>query len=107
MSASSSSVGFAYFEVSRSSGSFSVDSIPASAQRAASYTPAGIAFTLSGTNDACFQAIFDPGGAETNSLYPYYYLHPNGNEFLDSNGSAAAIAEHGQRNRTALGQPTR
>ncbi len=91
MSASASDVGFAYFEVARSSGSFAVDTIPSANNNSASFTPGGVAFTLSGTNDALFQVIMCPGGAETASLYPYYWQHPDGSEFLTNNGSAQAL----------------
>jgi hypothetical protein len=66
----SQSTPMAVWELATTGGSFSFDT-QGSATNAASYSPFGVALSLSGSNDAIFQSIFVPGGTSTVSLYPY------------------------------------
>jgi hypothetical protein len=58
--------GFAIWEVTSTAGSFSFDTMN-SASNSANFSPTGAPLTLTGTNDAVFQAIFVPGGTSSGS----------------------------------------
>jgi hypothetical protein len=60
---------FVVYEVSRSSGSFTLDA-QNSSQVSASFHPNGQGLTLSGSIDVLFQTMYCPGGATTLTLYP-------------------------------------
>jgi hypothetical protein len=80
-----SAVGFAVSEIASTSGPFTFD-IQGSATNSASSTPGGVSLTLTGANDAIFQAIFVPGGSSGVNWYPL----PNGFPFFNNNACQVA-----------------
>jgi hypothetical protein len=81
-----SAVGFAASEVFSTSGPFSFD-VLGSATNSASSTPVGVSLTLTGANDAIFQAIFVPGGTSGVSWYPLPANFP----FFSNNAAQALL----------------
>ena len=74
----SAEISFAWYEVSRTSGSFVLDTDGSqndSASCATSGACPGMALTLSGTNDVIFQGLVTPPQSNTVTLYsaPYWY----------------------------------
>jgi len=68
---------FAYWEISRSVGSFVLDAGSATVNTAiASGVIPGVALTLSGTNDVIFQMSAMEGGVQGCTLYPYNFNAP-------------------------------
>ena len=67
MASSTSNVAFAWYEISRTGGSFSLDD-QVSSQPAAGNTFTGPTLTLSGSNDVIFQCALAPGGISGVSL---------------------------------------
>ena len=65
----SATTGFTVYEVSRSTGSFVLDNQNASQRAASAPYFTGQALSLTGSNDVCFQSIFNTGGAIAPSLY--------------------------------------
>jgi len=82
----SSAVGFAFWEVSTTGGSFAFD-VVGSATNTASTSPGGVTLTLNGNNDAIFQAAFVPGGSSGVTWYPL----PNGFTFFGNNALQATL----------------
>lgn len=62
---------FSIWEVTSTAGAFAFDT-QSSTQNSASFSPPGAALSLTGTNDAVFQAIFVPGGTSSGS----YLMQP-------------------------------
>lgn len=81
----SANTSFVFWEIASTSGSFTFDT-QGSAQRSPSFSPNGVALTLTGANDAIFQAIFDPGGTSAATFYPYGNLN-----FLNNDGGQVAL----------------
>jgi hypothetical protein len=82
----SSAVGFAASEIASTSGPFTLD-VQGSATNSASYSPGGVPLTLTGTNDAIFQAIFVPGGSSGVTEYPL----PSGFPFFNNEACQVAL----------------
>jgi hypothetical protein len=81
---------FAVWELASASGSFTFD-IQGSATNAASYSPKGVALTLTGTNDVIFQSAFVNGGTSAVSLYPMPRISGQGTMFFNNEAACAAL----------------
>lgn len=89
MSGNTPNASFAFWEVASTSGPFSFDA-QGSAVNSPSYNQAGVPLTLTGTNDAIFQAIFIPGGTSGVSFYPIAYT-PGSDGFFDTNAAQSTL----------------
>jgi hypothetical protein len=85
-----SNANFAIWEVASTAGPFAFDA-QGSATRPASFSPSGVALTLTGTNDAIFQAAFVPGGTSAVSYYPQPRIPGSGTQFFDAQAGQALL----------------
>lgn len=86
----SASIGLSFWEIASTSGPFTLD-VQGSATNSASYSPGGVPLTLTGTNDAIFQAIFVPGGTSGVTFYPYPRIPGQGPQFMEANAAQATL----------------
>jgi hypothetical protein len=94
------SFSFNIFEVSRSSGSFTLD-VQSATQNATSLSPPGSAVTLTGANDVIFQSLLCPGGCNEISYYPYSSTNTNGGNGPNFSGNSASVARLNTNDGTA------
>jgi hypothetical protein len=78
------------FEVAKGGGSWALDT-SGSASNSASYTPQGVALTLSGTNDAVFQCITAYGGYGATTLDPLPSTGVNGAMYFTDAGGCGLL----------------
>jgi hypothetical protein len=81
---------FAVWEVTSSTGPFAFDT-QGSAQNSASFSPKGVALSLTGTNDAIFQSIFVPGGTSSVSFYPQPRIPGQATQFFNNEAANAVL----------------
>lgn len=85
------SVSFAVAELASGSGPFSFD-VQGSTTNGSSSNPTGQALTLTGTKDAIFQAVFQPGGTSGDTLYPLATTASTSSvNFMDNNAGIAML----------------
>lgn len=66
-------MGFGYFEISRTSGSFLLDTVAAVTRVTGNYLPTGAGLTLTGTNDVIIHGYAASGGISDVQFYPQPY----------------------------------
>jgi hypothetical protein len=82
-----SSTGFEVYEVSRTSGIWSLDTQGSTQRTGSGGYFTGQALTLTGSNDVIFQGEFNPGGVVGASLYPLAFVASSGGFLNNEAGS--------------------
>jgi hypothetical protein len=82
-----SSTGFEVYEVTRTSGTWSLDTQGSTQRTGSGGYFTGQALTLTGSNDVIFQGEFNPGGVVGASLYPLAFVASSGGFLNNEAGS--------------------